>query len=239
MTTLRGATAGAFTSNARTLTLPAGTVAGDIAVLFAFDGWNTPVISTITGWTSVTWDTGAGVGLRAYKTLTSADITAGSVTVTWNSSYGGYAALATVSATVGMQVMAYSLSTSNGDTGTGRTLANLVGQNGDTALWWAFKRKDGSTPAVSLSRGTPVDTSSVANVAGAFSTEALTTQALVDASSTVTSGGQVDGLIGVIVSDSPLPGAVDTDLEFAATPTSTALLYKGRSTATDDAAGVP
>lgn len=233
MTTLRGSTAGAFTSNARTLTLPGGTVAGDIAVVFGYDGYVSPVLSTITGWNTVKFATGAGDGLIAWKVLTSADITAGSVTVTWSNSYAGYAALSTVLASSGANVTVSSISAFNGDTGTGRTISVNV-RNTDTALYLAFKRKDGTSPTVSLSRGTSVDASAVTNAGGAYSTEAISSTGSVDVTSIVPSGGNVDGLVAVVVSDSSAPGGVPDPVAVGSGGARTGFLYKGRRTAADD-----
>lgn len=235
MATLRGSTAGAFTSNARTLTLPGGSVAGDWAVVFGYDGFVSPTLSNITGWTSNTMVTGFGDAIVGYKILTAGDITAGSVTITWNNSYGGYAALSTVAATY--ITVQRSASASNGDTGTGRS-HNVLLSNGDIGLYWCFERNDGSTPSPSIDRGTSVDASGVTNVGGAYRTESYSssTAVLPVSSTNSTSGGNVDGFVAVYLSDNPLPGETlsDANLKFDGTPLQAAWLYKGRATAVND-----
>lgn len=242
MTTLRGSTAGAFTSNARTLTLPGGSAAGDVAVVFGYDGFTGPVFSNITGWTYTVFATAQGDVVFGFKTLTAADITAGSVTITWSSSYGGYAALSVMLASSGVQYIRSDISTASGNTGTGRTIPVPV-RNGDVALYWAFKRKDGTSPAVSLSRGTSVDISAVTNVGGAYSTEAITSDAFLSLASTVPSAGQADGVIAIVVSDTASTTGVPDDANIytgSIDPTrDPAWLYKGRATAAADTGSGP
>lgn len=238
MPTLRGSTAGAFTSNARTLTLPTGTVAGDYATVYGYDGFTAPTLSGITGWTSRILATTFGDVIYGFKKLTSGDITTGSVTITWNGSYGGYAAITTALCTE-LPRFSSNASASNGDTDVGRTIS-LLPSSGDIAGYFGFKRKDGFTPTVSIDRGTSIDASAVANVGGAYRTETHAATSVVTVTSTLSNAGNVDGLFAVVFSDSALSAATvnDANTVESTTPITASWIYKGRTTATQDTGSV-
>jgi hypothetical protein len=84
-----------FNASSVTITWPAGTVAGDVVIIFVSDGY---AISTPIGW-AILNNTGSNDyanGLTAAKVMTAADITSGSVTVTLYGSYNGVAAAVTI-----------------------------------------------------------------------------------------------------------------------------------------------
>ena len=82
---MRGTTAHTTTGASQAMALPAGTVAGDLAVLAVFGGNGVSGITNITGWTSYLTGTGGHWNTQVYtKILTSGDITAASVTVSFS-----------------------------------------------------------------------------------------------------------------------------------------------------------
>lgn len=82
----------AFNANSVTLSLPAGTIAGDLVVIVAGHGY--PLVPLV-GWTVLQQDTGTWwSGSVSYKVMTPSDITAGSVTVTFKNSFNGCATIA-------------------------------------------------------------------------------------------------------------------------------------------------
>lgn len=75
---------------------PAGTVAGDLVIIFCAGGFfpNTP-----SGWTAIAGSSLSGSnwqGCAFYKILTSTDITTGSVTVSWGGSFNSVVAIASL-----------------------------------------------------------------------------------------------------------------------------------------------
>jgi hypothetical protein len=92
--TIRNTGIQAGSASSYVVTWPSGTVANDIAVIVAGHG---AAISTPTGWTLINSMTGTiWNGAAFWKTLTSADITAGSVTVSAASATNGVVSIATV-----------------------------------------------------------------------------------------------------------------------------------------------
>ena len=70
-----------------TVTFPAGTLAGDLAVLFS--GCSTTVVTAPAGWTPIfVGGSFAWTGWSGWKVLTSGDITAGSVTIMYAGAFG-------------------------------------------------------------------------------------------------------------------------------------------------------
>ena len=93
--TLRGSAILAQSASSFTLTFPAGTIAGDFAVLFAASG---QYVNSVSGWTPIyVWASSGDWwnGGIASKILTATDISTGSVTVTMTGSTDGVVALAT------------------------------------------------------------------------------------------------------------------------------------------------
>ncbi len=92
---IRGTGIQASSASSYTVAWPSGTLAGDFAVLLV--GHAYPVSATPTGWTANNGPLGGSyfIGSVYSKTLTSADITAGSVTVTMTGTYDGCLAIVT------------------------------------------------------------------------------------------------------------------------------------------------
>lgn len=90
--TIRGSAIQNGNANAYTVTFPGGAAAGDLAVLFIHHGWNTS--STPSGWSVLSSNPGTNVnGYVYYKTLSSGDISTGSVTINFAGTFEGEAVL--------------------------------------------------------------------------------------------------------------------------------------------------
>jgi hypothetical protein len=152
--------------------LPAGAAVNDSCFIFAGSGWN---INTPTGWTLVDSETGTNANGAAFsKLLTSADITAGSVTVTFGGSYYGHIVVCMVGAANQRCINFFR------DTGgnTTRTLATgAPATSGDLVLWFSYGRING---AITCNRGATLQTAAQAN------SSAVCTQETLGASGSVT-----------------------------------------------------
>ena len=92
--TIRNVNAIVQNTASTTLALPTGTVAGDVVFLYAEHGYS---INAISGWTIFRQDNTTTVqGALFAKIMTAADITAGSVTVTFTGTYWGSVCLVTI-----------------------------------------------------------------------------------------------------------------------------------------------
>lgn len=92
--TLRATTIIGFNNSTVTAPFPAGTIAGDVVIILTSSGWN---VNTPTGWTAEDVSTGSNTNGACFaKVMTSADITTGSVTVTYGGSYWGVITLSTI-----------------------------------------------------------------------------------------------------------------------------------------------
>lgn len=85
---IRGHAMTSGTGNPKSLTLPAGSAAGDLMFLFNGDGW--AANSTPSGWQVVEQRAGTNWnGITYMKILTAADITAGSVSISFGGNFNG------------------------------------------------------------------------------------------------------------------------------------------------------
>lgn len=90
--TLRGVTEVTKSANSFTLSLPAGSQAGDLAILMCGHGWSA---TNPNGWTVNDNSSGSNWNGAVFsKLLSSGDITAGSITIAFAGSFDGYALLA-------------------------------------------------------------------------------------------------------------------------------------------------
>jgi hypothetical protein len=97
MPTVRAANIQSSSASSFTVTWPTGTVAGDVVFIFGEQGWG---FNNPTGWTVLDNQVGSYVsGFVVAKVMTSADITAGSVTLTTGGTYNGVVAAVTVTGT--------------------------------------------------------------------------------------------------------------------------------------------
>ena len=136
--TVRGSGAQTFNSNTTTITLPAGTVAGDLAVVFVGHayGANNP-----SGWTQLDNQQGSNTnGATFAKVLTSGDITTGSVTVTFAGSYYGSIAIITLQG--GTSVL-FGLASVRANSGaTSQTVFSSAYSSGMAGIYFGHTRGD-------------------------------------------------------------------------------------------------
>jgi hypothetical protein len=134
---IRGTGIQASSASSYTVSWPSGTVAGDLALLLCGHGWNA---SAPTGWTTNDNQSGsAWNGAVFSKTLTSSDITAGSVTVSFAGSFDGVVAIVTfVGGTAGIR------ETDAQRNGSGASVIVLASSTAvldtDTAVYFASNR---------------------------------------------------------------------------------------------------
>jgi hypothetical protein len=89
--TVRGSSGLATSANPAVITFPGSAIAGDEAFIFVGGGWSVP--SAPSGWTQIDNEAGSNFnGFIAHRTLTSGDITTGSVSVTLAGTFDLYAA---------------------------------------------------------------------------------------------------------------------------------------------------
>src|SRR5690348_8305998 len=93
MPTIRGSNIQSSSASSYTVSFPAGTLAGDLAVLFAGHAWT---VNTPSGWTAQNALPAANFGGAVFsRVLTSGDISTGSVTVTTTGTFNGVLAIVT------------------------------------------------------------------------------------------------------------------------------------------------
>lgn len=159
----------AYVSNASSgsVTLPVGVAAGDTCFLFVEHGYSA---NTPTGWSIVDRLTGTNInGAIFSKELTSTDITAGSVTVSFAGVYYGIIAAA---AFVGPVVVRTVKSARNSTGATSRSLSTTsVPAVDDYALYFGSGRFNGT---ITSSAGTSLQTSSNANASAVLAGATLT-----------------------------------------------------------------
>jgi hypothetical protein len=131
-------------------TLPTGTVAGDLLLIFTFQGYGANAI------TGATRAATCVVGTIDWKVATSTDITNGYITVTFLGSYSGEVAIASITGANAAPIRtAISLATrqKSGTVLTGG--ADAV--PGDLAFYFTTARVDGSSGMNAIPRGTVID----------------------------------------------------------------------------------
>jgi hypothetical protein len=91
---VRAANIQSSSSGSYTVTWPAGTVAGDVVIIFADHAWS---LNNPAGWTVFDNEVGSSAnGMVIGKVMTAADISAGSVTITTGGVYNGVLAAVTI-----------------------------------------------------------------------------------------------------------------------------------------------
>lgn len=151
--TYRGATTVTIDSGTTvTCALPAGTVAGDVALFYAEHGYG---ISTApSGWSSLAANTLYGDAWLWKKTLTSADITAGSVSAVFGGSWWGAGVLVTVG---GAATATLAGQDHQGNSNTG-TEAVTYSPGTDEDLFWFAGTRAGNAVAsdIAIDAGTSI-----------------------------------------------------------------------------------
>jgi hypothetical protein len=91
---LRGASIAYFNAGSATIAFPAGTVAGDLAILWAAQAWD---VNNPANWVVLDNQSGSQtMGATFAKVLTAGDIATGTVTVNFNGGFDGTIAIATI-----------------------------------------------------------------------------------------------------------------------------------------------
>ena len=150
------------------LAFPSGTVAGDLAIIFIGHGYS---INLPTGWTSLNVASGVNFNsLVAYRYLTTADITTGSVTITTPTAYFGVWSIVTLGGAAGGIRTGVYLNSGTG--GASRSLATDGSpQTSDVAIYFAGNRSGtGATNTISL--GTTLDSDGSTEAAGTLTAAA-------------------------------------------------------------------
>lgn len=159
------------------INLPAGSAAGDRAVLFASHGYG---VNAVSGWTSLDSSGGSNINGAVFtKILDSADITAGSVTVTFGGSYYGEVSIAVaVGPTAGVRETKTVRSSSGASPNSLTT--SLSASGSDLALYYGSIRTSSSTTTVD--RGTSLQSRSAdTEASAALYSEDLTSSGTVTA----------------------------------------------------------
>jgi hypothetical protein len=183
-------------TNSTTFTLPSGSAAGDTCYIFAGHGG---AVTVPTGWNTADNETGTNVnGAVFFKTLTSTDITAGSVSISFGAiSYGIVSGITFIGATV-MRSLGQYLRNS---TGAGpRTLTEPNATNGDYAIYFGMIKLNST---ITPSRGSSLQTSSNLNASGILYGELLSSTASISETYTfgATPTGDYESLLVVKVDD--------------------------------------
>jgi hypothetical protein len=186
-----------------TITLPAGSIAGDFAVLFVGGGYS-PV--TPSGWTAINGPTSASNwnGGVFIKSLTSGDITTGSVTVSMGGNFDAYLAMASLTG-----VTASLVSASQNSGGSASVVLPYTGIAGaaDVALYFGSNRAN-STNTVSRGSSQQAGTDG-ANASGCLYAETLSSSSLPSATFSYSSAGGGNYQAIVVVTARP-PNAIVT-----------------------------
>ncbi len=169
--TVRGSGIQYATTSTITVSWPAGTVAGDLAVICIQASYNTTVPS---GWTTNDNHVGATVNGAVFsKVLTSADISTGSVAVSLAGAYGATAAIVTfVGSTAGIRETVAKFSVSNTSSSLQTSTSGSVVTT-DVALYFAANRD--ANDSVTVNRGSQLRTVSGAQSSGTIYEEDITT----------------------------------------------------------------
>lgn len=136
-----------------TVSLPAGTAAGDFAIILA--GTTYTSNPTPTGWTNLSL-TNTGLVWSQYgytRTLTSGDIATGSVTVPIATTFGPAAAVLGIVTFVGATGGIREIEGGNTSTGSITNTTTSAVQNTDAAIYWLTVRQSANTPVITPGSG--------------------------------------------------------------------------------------
>jgi len=179
-------------SNSVNVALPAGTVAGDLVVYAANNGWS---VNTPSGFTSLSSLPGSNTnGAASYKTLTAADIAAGFIVGTFSNSYFGAAGIMVFAgATVTLVTLGVD-ARNTGSTGTVPLVTPLSVNPRQTAVIYGGARGNGA-----VSFATATSAGNVANVEGSAAMGYYTPTATAPYADTITFANDPSGNYGVII----------------------------------------
>lgn len=143
---IRGAVGGFGTGGNITLALPAGSTAGDVAVVYTFDRTTEAIPGLVSGGVSLQSDSGQGGARTQYTVLTSTDITAGSVAVP---TPGGANCAVMVVCVGGTTAIGTGHSRGTGVANTPVSVARALAN--DVIVWVTMTRQDTTTPPLTIS----------------------------------------------------------------------------------------
>lgn len=195
----------AINTNSYAYPFPTGSAAGDSCVISVGHGW---AVNVPAGWTQLHKLDGSNTnGATFWKLLTAADITAGSVTITFAGSYNGVIAGITF---IGGLYIRTSTAYRNGAGATSRTLTtDTTPAIDDYAIYFGFGRFNGT---VTVDSGTALQTVSAANGSGVLTGALLTVAGAEGAVFTYSAAPAGDYGSIVVVDDFP-PGLTSSKME--------------------------
>lgn len=154
-------------ASSATVSFPTGSLAGDTCVLFIGHGWNN---SDPAGWTQLSNTNAANCNGSTYvKTLSSGDISTGSVTVFFAGVYYGVIAMATMVGAMTVRTSAFVRSSGTAST-TGTCTTDGTPVSGDFALWFTMAR---ANITCTCSDGTQLETTSNSEGSGCLNKQTL------------------------------------------------------------------
>lgn len=184
--TVRGTGIQTSSAGSYTVSWPSGTLAGDLAVITCGHGWNANLPS---GWTSNDNSSGSNFNGAVFsKVLSSGDISAGHVSVTFGGSYDGVVAITTfIGATAGIRETVVQRNGGGSSSITLTTSGAVL--NTDTCIYFGSNR---GVSTDTVNRGTPVSGSPVtdsSDASGCLNTEVLGSSGAVSAIFSYSSAG--------------------------------------------------
>lgn len=201
MLTVRGSNSGYVNNtNTGTVTLPAGSAAGDNIVVFASHAYQ---VNTPAGFTLISNNNQANYNYGVFtKTLTSGDITTGSVTVTFTGSYYGNIALIVFVGTTNFNLRASAFNANTGGAGTRTLSTGNTPLTNDYAIYYGAGR---ANSAITSSGGASLQTLASANSSFMLAGGALAADGAVSDTFTYPTVPGGDANIILIYTDSVIP----------------------------------
>jgi hypothetical protein len=191
------------------IALPTGSAAGDLCFLFGGHGF---AVSTPSGWTPLTVSSGSNYNGAVFRrVLSSADITAGSITVSFGGTYYGHVALATMVGNGSWDIFFADSRNSTGATSRSQATPNSI-NSGSLALWFSGGR---ANITITCNRGGQLQTDSQLNASATLYSESVGSTAVDTATFTYSSAPTGDYEAVVVIQDIP-PGLQVTKAEMGA-----------------------
>lgn len=191
---LRGTNQVASVGTSYVVPLPAGSAAGDTAIIFAGGGFaaNTPA-----GWSVIDNQTGSNTNGAVFrKELDAADITATSITVTTTGSFSAAVAIVVFQGTIGS---VRTFASQRNATAANRTVTtNSLPKTGNYAIYWGACRRS-SAPTAAGSAGTALQNNVTTNVAADLRGELLASDGALSSTFTYTGGTTTPGDYEIIL----------------------------------------
>ncbi len=206
---IRGSGIQSSSASSYTVTWPAGTAAGDLALLFTAHGWP---VNNPSGWTLEDQSTGSNInGSVSSRVLDATDISNGSVTVTFVNSFNGSLGILTfVGSMGGVRECVADRSAS----GSASVLATATSGNvlaGDTAIYWGANR---GVSTDTVNRGSLQQTVSATDASGAVYAESIAVGGAVQPTFAFTTAGSGYYVTTTIVVAAPVAATARGNIDF-------------------------